>query len=677
MHNLVAIDTETTGTDFFHGCKPYIVTACDGKRNYLWEGSVNPQTREVTWNYEEQLHLQNFINDCKKVIFHNTNFDVRALDTIQINLPQQVHEREDTLVASHVVCSGDKHGLKPLSIKYLSYFEDDKEDLKDSIVEIRTYLRHKNPNNIAYAQKGHPHFPASDASWAQDMWLDMDKAKKYACGDVERTWLLWGVFEQYLLEHSLMDQYRFRMQILPILYDMQTVGIHVYKDKLLRLKNELTIQLQQLKHLIRSSSDCPYEIVPSKPEDLRLLLYTILKLTPPSYTDTGLTSTDEGALNKLEKENDELDTIRYLKGWRKANKTLTDITAYEKWCDDDNRLHSTLNLTGTHWTRQTSKDPNQQNFNKKLKFLFGPKKGYYWLYADIVNIELRIWAYDCNAKDLIDAFERGDSVHIIIAKALYPDLIKRIGIDAFKETKTYTKCKGGTFARIYGGSDKKVNDTYGVAGACAIIDAKLPEVGEYFKTLESIIRANEEIHGYPRIYTLQGYPLDVPISKPYTAGSGRIQGSAGMIVQDMMLQLYHSHVYKNPLQLPLTPPPELRCQLIQQVHDSLTLEIPCHSHSTRTNAELISIMEETGQKHIPTCPMDYEVIECQEEREPEFRDYTFIPKVQSGYEIEMYMQNHQYKGVAVYDKDNLITKFGKTKEEVLHLISKDIENEDN
>jgi DNA polymerase I-like protein with 3'-5' exonuclease and polymerase domains len=597
-------------------------------------------------------------------VFHNTNFDRRALESIGIKLPSQKVSLEDTLVASHVICSGDVHGLKELAVKYLNYFEDDKNDLRDSVVSTRDSLSRNNPTKIQYAKKGHPHFPASrDAVWQQDMWLDMPLCKRYATGDVERTWLLYKVFHAELLRTQLMPQYRFRMKMLPILYRMQTVGIHIYTDKINRLIKELDLQIYQLEKNV--SDECPYTISLTSPDDLRLLLYTVLKLEPINYTDSGLTSTDEGTLNLLEEEHDELDTIRYLKGWRKANKVRTDITAYKKWSDNNSRLHSSLNLTGTHWTRQTSSDPNQQNFNKKLKFIFGPPEGYYWLYADVVNIELRIWAYDVGAVDLIAAFERGESVHMIIARALYPDLLQKLGEAAFKETKSYTKCKGGTFARIYGGGVNKVNKTYGVQGACDVIDAKLPEVGQYFAQLEATRAHNETVFDYPCIFTIQGYRLDVPINKPYTVSSGRIQGSAGMIVQDMMIHLDADPVYKTK-----------QCEMIQQVHDSLTLEIPCHTNSKVTNTHLISVMERTGEKHIPTCPMDYEVIPYHGDQEPEFRDYTFIPKKHKDYDIEMYIEDHKYKAVATYDKDDIITEYAATKQEAVTRICSQIdENE--
>lgn len=684
---LAAIDTEATGTDTFHGCKPYLVTACDGKYNYLWEGSVNPQTREVTWDAAELLSLQLFINSCTEVVFQNGNFDIRMLESIGIYIPQAI--KHDTLVASHLVCSGDLHGLKECSIKYLGLFNDDELELEKSIVSIRGQLGYSNPTNIAYAKVGHPHFPAdTKTSWKQDMWLDMRLCKKYGTIDGERTYLLHKAYLAYLHQNNLYSQYLQRIKTLPILYRMQTIGINLYINKVDRLIKEFELQQTQLVQLIKSSANCPYNIDPAKPDDLKLLLYHILKLEVLGYTDGGSPSTDEGTLNKLEKKYDNIDTIRYLKGWRKITKVLTDVKAYKIHASVDGRIHSTLNLTGTKWTRLSSKEPNQQNFNKKLDFLFGPRKGYYWLYMDVVNIELRIWAYDVGAKSLIESFEKCDSVHMIIAHALYPEMIAKLGETEFKNTKMYTKCKGGTFTRLNGGGKRKVEETYGVPNSCAIIDEKCPEIGQYFKDLDAVCSGNVDKFNYPTMFTRTGYKLEVPLDKPYTVLSARIQGTAGHMVQQMMQDLVVNETYKNPLygshaplnyrhldfpkNSPYGPP---SCEMIQQVHDSLKIEIPCHPHSDITNKLLVRVTELAGQRTIPTCPMDYEVIECHEDEEPIFRDYTFIPRIESGYEIEMYMHNHQYMCIATYDKDTMLKRYAPTKQQAYELILSDIQEE--
>jgi len=602
---ILSLDTETTGLDSFHGCRPFMATGCTGKHNYLWQGKVDPFSRKVTWEPDTIQRINNIVAEADTIVFHNTNFDVRMLKSIGVNVPWS--KIEDTLVASHVLCSGDVHGLKPLAVKYLRYHSDDEKDLQEAVVRSREQNQH-----LDIARLGHPFFPGAKKNtkwWAMDMWLEPELCARYAIRDAERTWLLWKAFKAGIIQDGLWEQYCFRRDLLPILYDMQTTGIHFYKDKAIEYEQHLEYQQEELRKLIQKAAGTTRYIEPSKSKDLAFLLFKVLKLPVTKLTEKGRPATDSKTLDKLLTEYKEIETIAHLRNWKVVTKKRTAVRSLIKWCDDNNRLHSSLNLTGTHWTRQSSSDPNQQNFDKQMTFLFGPEKHNYWLYVDVVNIELRIWAYETCSKELIDKFERGISVHMIIAEALYPEMIAELGEAAFKETKTYTNCKSGTFARMYGGGVFKVEQTYGVANACAIIDAKLPEIGQYFKQLNFQMEANRKKYGYPCIFTRQGYRLDVPITKPYSVPSGRIQGTAGLIVQQMMYDIVVNKTY-------LTR----GIKLIQQVHDSLTFEIPQHKEYETTNSDIIKALEGSGRITIPTCPMDGKVIWPDYSR-PELLDY--------------------------------------------------------
>lgn len=616
---MIALDTETTGLDLFHGCRPFMVTGCDGKHNHVWKGQVDPFTRDVHWEPRVLDNLQNVILEHKSYIFHNLNFDRRALKTIDIHFNMEY--AEDTLIASHCICSGDVHGLKDLAVKYLNYSDHDETDLHNSIVSIRDNA----PPELAIARLGHPHFPAARKGtrwWKQDMWLDIELCQKYAIHDVVRTWHLWHCFRPQLFKDQMWEMYRFRMRLLPVLYDTQTNGIHYYTDKSNQLVTHLIDQRERLQQALQDTAQelagkpVPY-IDPAKDEILNYLLYTLLDLEVINSTHKGQPSTSADTLDILEEEHLDLPAIQYLKAWRKVDKRISSCTSYQNWCSDSTtspststnshnplltdcnpgpRLHSSLNATGTDLTRQSSSDPNQQNFDKWLVFLFGPPQGYYWFYADVVNIELRIWAYQVGSTTLIQAFETGQSVHMMIANLLYPESVT--DPKAFKESQAYTDCKSGTFARMYGGSVNKTNNTYGVPNACAIIDSKLPEIGRYFTLLEKRVKASIEIYGYPSIRTIQGYRLEVDCNETYKAPNSLIQGSAGLIVQDMMIQIVEDTTFKL-----------YNMKMIQQVHDSLKIEIPCHDNSSSTNDYLNRRLGEIGSNHIPTCPMDYHVIE--------------------------------------------------------------------
>jgi DNA polymerase I-like protein with 3'-5' exonuclease and polymerase domains len=439
----------------------------------------------------------------------------------------------------------------------------------------------------------------------------------------------------------------------------------------------LNYQLIELTDTIQDLSSFPSKFNPDNRGDLHHLLFSILALTPTKYTNTGLPSTDKEALRDLletsaSEHTNATELLTALRTWNHVTTKRDFVRSYKDWSKDD-RLHSNINITGTHWTRQSSTDPNQQNFDNSLDFLFGPPKGYYWLYLDLVNIELRIWAYEVGSKQLIEAFERGESVHMIIARAIRPHQIAKYASEdewkaADSKHKQYTKTKGGTFARLYGGGVKKANATYGIDNALEIITSKIPGIGAYFKYLDKQAKTLGEIFGYPRLYTIQGYPLDIPIQKPYTTPSARIQGSASIIVQDMMRLITQSPIYNYGPQvhsLPLSlytkrfsyhpiskhapdfhymhhPNPcssaNPYCHLIQQVHDMVKFEIPIHNNYETTNTLLLQELEAVGRLHIPTCPLDYKVIHYNDDP-IKFPMYSYLPETIANHNLTYHYDN--------------------------------------
>ena len=112
--DLLALDTETTGTDFFHGCRPFMVTACDGAYNYLEMAPVDPYTREVYWQEDQINQIQLLIYKAKKIVFHNANFDIKALASIGVDIEPIWGKVEDTMLAAHCLHSAKETQVKTL-----------------------------------------------------------------------------------------------------------------------------------------------------------------------------------------------------------------------------------------------------------------------------------------------------------------------------------------------------------------------------------------------------------------------------------------------------------------------------------------------------------------------------------------------------------------------------------
>ena len=110
---ILAVDTETTGLDWSHGCKPFLVIATDGIHQWHLWGQVNKFDRsEVIWDEDDLEEIQNLLLEADEIVFHNSKFDLHMLESIGICIHGLWNKVHDTMIQSHIICSGEYHGLK-------------------------------------------------------------------------------------------------------------------------------------------------------------------------------------------------------------------------------------------------------------------------------------------------------------------------------------------------------------------------------------------------------------------------------------------------------------------------------------------------------------------------------------------------------------------------------------
>jgi DNA polymerase-1 len=590
----IAFDTETTGTDAHHGCRPFMILACDGETNYYWEGKVNPYTREVYWDEDDLLEVYDLLMSADRLVFHGTMFDLRMFESIGIPIDKLWDKVEDTMLMAHAVASGDRHGLKPVAKKYLRYPDDDESDLEDAV----KLARRTHAKTYDIARAGHRHLPGQrDTFWKCDYWLCPDEVRRYGFGDVERTLGLYEAMYPYLVGQNLIEPYRTRKKLLKICYDIKSAGLNFYADKARKYLDSVETKLSLIRKYIEREMSINYKFNWNKPAHLIRLLHDHLKIPPAFFTPSGRPSANKEAVAYYI-ENHKHKILRAIQIALSKETESRFVLAYFKWLATDGRIHSNVNPTGTRETRQSSSEPNQQNIKGALKKLFGPLPGTVWYEADFKNIELRIWAYAVGNEELIQAFESGASVHMMIMKELYPrEYAKFLAEPEDERLKgIYRDVKSGNFALIYGATEAKADKTYGYTGATNRVFSRFPGISEYTQSLIESCEQNRADYGAHAVITLGGYRLDVPPDEPFKACNYYVQGSAGWIMTLAMIAVVNNEDYI-----------ESGAQIVQQVHDSLVIEIPDTKAVPSICKSLTHSMENCAIDIFGPTPVDWKI----------------------------------------------------------------------
>jgi DNA polymerase I-like protein with 3'-5' exonuclease and polymerase domains len=629
---MYALDTETTGLDLRHGCKPYFVTLCDAAGDQRWwEWWVDPLTRQPAVPPEDLQEVKQVLAECDGFVLQNTKFDATALMTIGIT-PFPWAKVYDTLLAGHLLASNQPHDLTSMALHYLGVDAQPYEDkLRDACQAARRYCRSHYPT-WKIAKAGLLTMPsAGKEDWKADGWLPRQLAQElgyhddhhwhtvlrdYANSDSAVTVALWGVMEQELKSKDLWGIYLERLKLLRISYLIEERGLTVSGTRL----EELKAQYQQES---AAAEGLCLNVARSMGADITLprggnnkaltdFVFNTLNLPVVRRANKGKggPSLDKYALEEYEATLPDHSRARVfvsnLKAKRSRDTAITFLDAYKRfWLAVGQpgwwRLHPSLNMTGTDTLRWSSQSPNEQNISKKsgfnLRYCFGPAPGREWWSLDAQNIELRIPAYEAGEQAMIDLFERPDdppyfgSNHLLACHILHPALFEactnpslppphidgRIFKDKYKST-WYSWTKNGNFAVQYGAQESSgtADRAYHVPGGQAKIQQRLGKINDLNQA--QILHA--EKYGYVEtipdktVNPHRGYPLLCTRTEwgkilPTVPLSYHVQGTACWWMAKAMVRCQQQLDQWNNKRTPS------QCYyLIAQIHDELLFDFP-------------------------------------------------------------------------------------------------------
>lgn len=560
---LVAFDTETTGLDFWHGARPFIVTTCqrDGTQiNFEWD--VDPLTRKVRTPVEDIEHIASLLEDEGEpvpVVGHNISFDIRAMEFAGLkNWKWSV--TEDTQLIGHMLASHMSHGLTDMVAQYCDFSIHPWENrLEDAVKQARNWATRNRPA-WKIARKEDDDLPSAKGGqiWRMDYWLpkavvmDDDRmrdehpdwltvAVDYASVDSSSDLLLYDQLMLFIDKMRLWAIYKERKRLLQVIYRMEKRGVTLSSQRLRKLIFDYAVEAGKCAATLVDFAAEKHNYVLDLPKGaapnncLRSFVFDVMKLpviersaktNEPSMNAKTLVAWQYG--EHMLEDQDQLDWIKTLDAKRKRDTALTYMAGYQRfWImirGSHYVLHPNVNPTGTITLRSSSSNPNEQNISKKegfnLRYAFGPLPGREWVSMDYENLELKIPAYESGEEKMIELFEKPNeapyfgSYHLLNASIIYPDVFWPIANekgrfkDDYKSTY-YQWVKNGGFAIQYGAQKRKADATFRKAGAYDLLSKMLPKV----QALKDKYVAFGNKHGYVEtipdktVDPKRGYPM--------------------------------------------------------------------------------------------------------------------------------------------------------------------------
>ncbi len=539
---LLAIDTETTGTDPMKADLVGISFCLKaGEAFYLPVGHHYLGVPEqVPWSDARDV-LREVLEDAAILkVGQNIKYDACILKRHGISLEGISF---DTMIASYVINPGlRQHNLDALAQQYLNHKMISYEDVVGKGRNVRGFEE-----------------------------VSLEKACQYSCEDADMTFRLKQVLSGKIAAEKGETLFsELEMKLLPVLLDMEMTGIKIDTGLFLAMSEKFSEEMKQVEGAIQAAAGMEFNL--NSPQQLGKVLFDVLKLPGGRRTaKTKRYSTDVKVLQELSKSHDiAKDLLRY-RSLAKLKSTYLD--ALVKMVNPrTGRVHTSFNQTVAATGRLSSSNPNLQNIpirgeaGRNIRKGFVAAEGQVLVAADYSQIELRVFAHYSKDPAFMAAFAENRDIHTRTA-------LEVLGNEDGRVTPEMRRiAKAINFGIIYGMGPQKLSEELGISRKKAET-----YINAYYERYKGVKRFKEKAvetalrNGYvTTLLNRRRYLPDISHNNNRIRSEAErmavntpIQGTAADLIKKAMIEIHH-RLKKD----------GSNAKMLLQVHDELVLEVP-------------------------------------------------------------------------------------------------------
>ncbi len=353
--------------------------------------------------------------------------------------------------------------------------------------------------------------------------------------------------------------------VIPVLARMERAGMKLDTKFFSELSVDLEGKISDIQQTIYGHADKEFNI--SSPSQLSEILFENLELPTMGVKKgkSGHYSTASNVLVKLKSMHPIIECIEQYREYTKLKSTYVD--PLPTVVDDNDRVHSTMNLTIAATGRLSSIDPNLQNIpvrtelGRQIRKGFIAEKGNVIISADYSQFELRIAAAMSGDEPMIKAFNEDRDIHTETAALIQ-------GVDAGDVTKEMRyAAKAVNFGILYGQGVHGLSEGTGISYAEAkqFID-KYFEVRPSLKAMIERFRVQAKDKGYVETVMGRRRPTPDVQSSNFIVREGAYRAAINMPIQGSAADLTKMAMTAIEPKLPSG------AFQIMQIHDSIMVE---------------------------------------------------------------------------------------------------------